>query len=93
MSGRDGLKRANEWRLMTLAFAIWAVNFVASYAAVLIQPTPLGKAVILIAGLLSLPAYVFLWRLASPSGGHAMVRTSVLISALAVLFNVFVITA
>ena len=93
MSGRDGLKRANEWRLIMVAFAIWAVNFVMGYAAVLIQPMPFGKAVILIAAVLSMPAYAYLWRLASTSNGQAMVRTSVLISVLAVLFNALVITA
>lgn len=93
MSGLDRLDRPTEWRLMTLAFGIWAVNFVLGYAAVLIQPAPFGKSVLVIAAVISVPAFALIWRFVSNREGAKMIRVSVLITFLATLFNALVVIA
>lgn len=75
---------------MTLAFAIWATNFFLGYAVVLVDASLWGRIVLAIAGLISIPAFVLIWRQASGRDGERMVEVAVVISFLATLFNALV---
>lgn len=84
----SGLPQPTAWRLMLVAFALWAANFLLGYAAVLIAPDAMATR-LLLGGLaiLSLGALVVVDRRGRPMRERRMVRVASIVAALAIAFN------
>lgn len=82
------LAQPTAWRLMLFAFALWAVNFLIGYAAVLIDPDALVTRVLLVGvAIASVPVFVLIDRSSAGLTERKLVRAAVLVAGLATLFN------
>jgi hypothetical protein len=88
------IRQPTPWRLTNIAFAIWAANFLAVYAAALVDDAGLiAKGLAVGIGVASVPLYLLIWRSAAHRAEARMVRMAVTVSALATLFNAMIVIA
>jgi hypothetical protein len=84
----SGLAQPTAWRLMLAAFALWAANFFVGYAAVLLALDDVATRLLIAAMALgSLVALALLARRGSTVAEGSLVRASLLVASLAILFN------
>ncbi|QDP20383.1 hypothetical protein [Sphingomonas xanthus] len=82
------------WRMTSLAFGVWALNFLLVYAVALVDESGvLAKWAAVGLGLVSIAAFFFIWRWAAGRDEARMVRLAVAIAAAATLFNSLIILA
>lgn len=82
------ISRPTAWRLMLLAFALWAAVFVIGYGAALLAPNHWATdALLILLSLASIPLLFLLDRKAVDLPQRAMVRASLIVAGLAILFN------
>lgn len=82
------LVQPTAWRWMLVAFALWAANFLVGYAAVLVAPEALATRILLGAmAVASVGALVIVDRRSQGLAERGIVRASVFVAAIGILFN------
>lgn len=88
------IRQPTPWRMVNLAFAIWAANFLIVYAVALVNETgSIAKAVAIGLGVASIFGFVIIWRWAATRDEARMVQLAVAVAGVATLFNALIVIA
>ena len=85
---RKTLRQPTAWRLMLLAFAVWAAVFIIGYTAALLAPDhPAVDLLLIVLTVLAVPLLVWIDHCSNGLSERALVRASVVVAGAAILFN------